>query len=277
MSRSTVKTILILTANPKNTTPLRLGEEVRDISDRLRLSQHRDAFRLEQRWATRPRDIQLAMLEVQPQIVQFSGHGTEENGLAFEDESGQVKFVNAEALAGQFELFADQVECVVLNACSSDVQAEAIAQHIPYVIGMIQNISDRAALEFLVGFYDAIGAGRAIDFAYKLGCSAMRMAGIPETPMPFLKQKPAPSSFTSAHQSPAINNLSASQRRRLEQQRNSLQPEFDIRNQKLKQLRASWAIETGAAIKFQLQQQIQEEETKLAELSQKLDDIDRAL
>ena len=30
-------------------------------------------------------------------------------------------------LAGLFKLFADQVECVVLNACYAKVQAEAIA------------------------------------------------------------------------------------------------------------------------------------------------------
>jgi hypothetical protein len=163
MTRSTVKTILILTANPKGTTPLRLDQEVRDISEGLKRSQHRDAFRIEQRWAVRPRDVQRAMLDLDPQIVHFSGHGEGEEGLAFEDESGKVKFVDAEALAGLFELFADQVECIVLNACYSEVQAEAICQHIPSVIGMKKEIGDRAALEFAVGFYDALGAGRSIQ------------------------------------------------------------------------------------------------------------------
>jgi hypothetical protein len=35
----------------------------------------------------------------------------------------------------------------------SQVQAEAIAQYIPYVIGMNQAIGDKAAIEFAVGFY----------------------------------------------------------------------------------------------------------------------------
>ncbi|BAZ22521.1 hypothetical protein NIES4073_34050 [Kalymmatonema gypsitolerans NIES-4073] len=38
------KTILILAANPKSTTSLRLDQEVRDISETVRRSQHRDRF-----------------------------------------------------------------------------------------------------------------------------------------------------------------------------------------------------------------------------------------
>lgn len=107
-------------------------------------------------------------------------------GLVFEDETGNAKFVDGAALAGLFELFAEQVECVVLNGCYSEVQATAIAQHIPYVIGMSQAIGDKAAIEFAVGFYDALGAGRPIEFAYKLGCNAIRLAGIAEHLTPVL-------------------------------------------------------------------------------------------
>ncbi len=37
-----------------------------------------------------------------------------------------------------FELFADKIECVVLNACYSEPQAKAIAQQIDYVIAKIR-------------------------------------------------------------------------------------------------------------------------------------------
>jgi hypothetical protein len=107
----------------------------------------------------------------------------------FEDEAGQPKLVSAEAISSLFALFSDQVECVVLNACYSETQAKAIAQHIPYVVGMKRAIGDKAAIEFAIGFYDAILAGRDVEFAYKLGCSAIQMAGIPEELTPVLKQK----------------------------------------------------------------------------------------
>ncbi|GAB1540743.1 hypothetical protein NUACC21_34120 [Scytonema sp. NUACC21] len=189
MNHKVVKTILILAANPRNSVPLRLDEEVREIDAGLTRSKNRDQFILEQKWATRPRDVQRAMLDISPQIVHFSGHGVGDDGLALEDETGQAKLVSTEALAGLFELFASQVECVLLNACYSEVQARAIAQYIPYVIGMSQAVGDSAAREFAVGFYDALGAGKSIEVAYKFGCSSIRMAGIAEALTPVLIKK----------------------------------------------------------------------------------------
>jgi hypothetical protein len=40
-----------------------------------------------------------------------------------------------------------------------------------------------------VGFYDALGADRGVDFAYKLGCNAIQMQGIPEHLAPKLLTK----------------------------------------------------------------------------------------
>ncbi|MFM7905321.1 MAG: TIR domain-containing protein [Microcystis sp.] len=175
-----MKRILILSANPKNTAPLRLDEEMREIKEGLRRAKQRDNFVIETGQAVRYRDIRRAILDFEPNIVHFSGHGAGEEGLAFEDETGQVKLVEAQALASLFELFADQIECVVLNACYSEVQAKAIAEHIPYVVGMSKSIGDKAAIEFAVGFYDALGAGRTVEFAYKLGCNSIEIAGISE-------------------------------------------------------------------------------------------------
>lgn len=184
------KTILVLAANPKNTTPLRLDQEVREIDNGLQRAQRRDEFVLKQQWATRPIDVRRAMLDYKPSIVHFSGHGVGEEGIAFEDESGKAKLINADTLAGFFKLFADTVDCVVLNACYSEPQAEAIAKYIPYVIGMKKDISDSASIEFAVAFYDALGAGQSIEFAYNLACNAIQWSDIPENLTPTLIAKP---------------------------------------------------------------------------------------
>ena len=135
-----MKKILILSANPKNTTRLRVDEEMREIKEGLRRSKQREEFVIETSQAVRYRDIRRAILDFEPNIVHFSGHSAKDEGLAFEDETGGVKLVEAEALARLFELFADQIECVVLNACYSEIQAKAIARHIPYVVGMSKAI-----------------------------------------------------------------------------------------------------------------------------------------
>ena len=181
------KTILILAANPTDTAPLRLDREVREIGEGLARAVHRDRFELKQQWAARPLDVRRAMLDHKPSIVHFCGHGEGEAGIALETDDGDTRLVGAEALAGLFKLFSPHIECVLLNACYSEVQAAAVSLHIPYVIGMNQAIGDQAAMEFAVAFYDALGAGESYEFAHELGCNAIRMAGMPEHLAPVIK------------------------------------------------------------------------------------------
>ncbi|MFL9455885.1 pentapeptide repeat-containing protein [Tolypothrix bouteillei VB521301_2] len=187
-SNSPAKIILILAANPKTTMSLRLDEEVREIDAGLQRAKKRNYFDLKQRWAVRVQDVYQALLEFKPQIVHFSGHGTDD-GLVLEDETGNVQLVDTVALAGLFELFANHIECVILNACYSQVQAEAIARHIPYVIGMKKEVGDLAAIKFATGFYSTLGNGESVEFAYKLGCSVIQLDGIAEHLTPVLKKK----------------------------------------------------------------------------------------
>jgi hypothetical protein len=182
--------ILFLAADPTNASRLRLGEEFREIDEQLTLSKQRDHFSLAlPQLSLRPKDIARALLSAQPQIVHFSGHGTAEGALCFENEVGQTQLVQPDALAALFEQFAHQVNCVLLNACYSETQAKAIAENINHVIGMNKAIGDKAAIAFSLGFYQALGAGRTIEAAYKLGCVQIRLQGIPEHLTPVLVQK----------------------------------------------------------------------------------------
>ena len=178
--------VLFVVADPTDASRLRLGEELREVQEKLQLARLRKRFELRQRMSVRPADISQALLDVQPQIVHFSGHGTANGALCFESQAGEIHPIQPDALAALFEQFADQVICVVLNACHSETQAKAIAEHIRYVIGMNQAIGDRAAIAFTIGFYQALGAGRTIEDAYKLGCVQIRLQGIPEHLTPVL-------------------------------------------------------------------------------------------
>jgi hypothetical protein len=134
-------------------------------------------------------EFRRGLLDHTPQIVHFAGHGEGVDGILLEDDNGKATQVPTSALAELFGLFVKDVECVLLNACYSEVQADAIAQHIPFVIGMKADISDAAALEFAVGFYDALGAGRSIEDAFLFGRNAIAMKGIPEHLTPKLVKK----------------------------------------------------------------------------------------
>lgn len=199
--------ILVLAANPVNTSQLRLGEEVRSIQEELERAKYRDRFELISQWAVRVKDLSRALLDHKPQIVHFSGHGigsqgdstrklsplpedaAEPEGLVLEDDQGRARLVSTDALAGLFELFQNEVKCVVLNACYSEVQARAIHQHIDCVVGMNKAIGDRAAIEFATEFYKALATGRSFDFAYQFARNALDLASIPESLTPVLQNR----------------------------------------------------------------------------------------
>jgi hypothetical protein len=103
-------------------------------------------------------------------------------------QPGQI-FQIVSKKASLFELCADHVECVLLNACYSEVQSDAIIQHIAHVIGMSDAIGDTAAIKFSTGFYDALGAGKTIETAYKFGCNAIQLENIPGNLTPRLKKR----------------------------------------------------------------------------------------
>lgn len=54
---------------------------------------------------------------------------------------------------------------------------------------MNQSISDKAAIAFSVGFYQALGAGKSIEQAYDFGVVQIRLQGIPEHLTPVLIKK----------------------------------------------------------------------------------------
>ncbi|MEM9977163.1 MAG: AAA-like domain-containing protein [Cyanobacteria bacterium P01_D01_bin.2] len=187
----TKRKIVVLTANPLDTSRLRLGKEVAEIQEELQRANLRDRFEFVSHWAVRPKDIQRVLLDTEPHIIHFAGHGGDYDGLIFENESGEHQFVSTEALSQLFQLFANQIECVVLNACYSNTQAAVIYQHIDYVVGMEQAIGDKAAMQFTAGFYRALGAGRSYEDAYGFGCNAIALENIPEEQTPILHKKPA--------------------------------------------------------------------------------------
>ena len=217
--------ILVLAANPVNTSQLRLGEEVRSIQEELERAKYRDRFELISQWAVRVSDLSRALLDCKPQIVHFSGHGqgnptsqsqraswqdkthrsstdssreigveseqsaSMSEGLVFEDDRGRATLVSTDALAGLFELFQNDVKCVVLNACYSEMQAKAIHQHIDCVVGMNKAIGDRAAIKFATEFYKALATGCSFDFAYQFARNALDLASIPESLTPVLQNR----------------------------------------------------------------------------------------
>jgi hypothetical protein len=173
-------TILFLGANPREQTRLFLDQEVHDIDLALRQSKFRDFFELRQQFAVRVTEVQSLLLRYQPHILHFSGHGGP-SGLYFESPTGSSsgRPVSGSALSRMLAQFQPRLACVVLNACYSVEQAQAIAENVDCVVGVSERISDRAAILFSSAFYQALAYGCNVPTACELGRSQIELAGLP--------------------------------------------------------------------------------------------------
>lgn len=168
--------ILFLTANPSTETALALSREARRIKDRLLAAEHRDCFSFVREEAVSIGDLSSHLMRHRPTIVHFSGHGSRRGELLLEDARGNPEKVSADDLAALFEIFRDGIRLVVLNACYSAIQAQAIAGQIDCVVGMETAIPDAAAIEFAAKFYEALAFGRNVDEALRIGKLQVRLA-----------------------------------------------------------------------------------------------------
>lgn len=178
--------ILFLAANPIDTVRLNLDEEVRAIDLALQQAKFRDHFDLRPHGAVHINDLQELLLRYQPDIVHFSGHGSGISELILQDGQRNAVTVPVDALSNLFKLLKNDIRCVVLNACFSDDQAKAIAQHIDCVVGMADAISDEAARTFAIAFYRALAYGRSVQAAFDLGCSQLELRRLSEAQQPKL-------------------------------------------------------------------------------------------
>lgn len=168
-----MKTILILASNPYG--DLRIDREIRDLTAAIDRSKNTQEFAVVPNLAVRPGDLHDIFVGHNPYVVHFCGHGAGEEGLVFESDHSGEQLVSNQALSGLFSLFGQNVECVLLNACTTEIQANVISQHVPYVVGTSREILDRAAYFFAVGFYKALGNGESIEVSFARGCNAVEL------------------------------------------------------------------------------------------------------
>jgi hypothetical protein len=178
--------ILFLAANPVDTEPLRLDQEMRAIDEVLRRADYRDRFEIKQQWAVRIGDLQEALLRHRPDIVHFSGHGTDTSEIVLEDDAGASRVVPRDALSRLFSVLRANIRCVVLNACYSEAQAQAIAETIDCVVGMTSAVADDAAIGFATAFYRALGYGESVQAAFDLGTNQIDLGGLSDVDTPHL-------------------------------------------------------------------------------------------
>src|ERR687898_1329120 len=87
-----------------------------------------------------------------PNILHFSGHGTEYSSLVFQDGDE----LSPAQLEKTFQSLPFKISVVFLNACYSKHQARSISKYVDYIIGMKKAVSDEAAIIFSSKFYKSL-------------------------------------------------------------------------------------------------------------------------
>jgi len=170
--------ILFLAANPAETDRLALDQECAAIYQELRLSSAgRTDFEFVSRWAVSVDELMRHLLELEPTVLHFSGHGGGSAGLVLQGEHEEPQMVSAQALAALVKCAGGKVRVAVLNACHSIDQAEALRREVDCVIGMTGAIGDDAARSFAVAFYRALGYRRSVGTAFDQAVAVLLAKG----------------------------------------------------------------------------------------------------
>jgi len=214
--------VLLFAANPRGTTPLDLPREFREIDEEVGRGKFRDAVELILVPGTRPKDLLRKLNENQPQVVHFSSHGSPdaiilESGEGQAEDSdpygpsvrsaderdmtkarpdevesegfdhGQAHVVSRSALVKVLRSCNEgNLRLVVLNACNTRPQAEALTEVVDCVVSMNRTITDRAAIKFAASFYGALAFGRSVRKAFDQGVALLSAEGIAEYGTPEL-------------------------------------------------------------------------------------------
>jgi esterase/lipase superfamily enzyme len=178
------KVILVLSANPLETDRLMIDAEVREIKQRLGEAEAGRQYRVETEWAVRATDLSKLLMQHEPVIVHFSGHGSPTGDIVLQDEMGKPAPLALNRLAHLFQILKSSPDCVVLNACYSLEKANALANHVGCVVGMEKAIGDPSAMRFAAGFYRGLAFGRDYQQAFQLGCNEIDLVNLPDASVP---------------------------------------------------------------------------------------------
>lgn len=197
--------ILFLAANPSGTSKIQLRDEHSRVSEVIQDALNSGKLKLvKTKQATTFIDLQSYLLDEEPDIVHFSGHGKGKGAISddpafmrvrdlvtdpggnIKDETGIVladddqlgyEIVSTDVIKDTFSLLADikkpkPIKLVLFNSCYSHAQTEAVAEFAEYVIGTSSRVLDDAAIAFATSFYLGLAKRGDVQIAYKLGRTA---------------------------------------------------------------------------------------------------------
>ena len=119
--------------------------------------------------AAEPADLQEALRANSKacfDILHFSGHATEEEGLILRGQGRGKEALSGDAFREM--LSGSGVKLVVLNACGSESTLATIVDSVPMAIGAVREVRDVVARQFTGNFYRALIEGATVREAFDI-------------------------------------------------------------------------------------------------------------
>ncbi len=142
--------ILFVSSVPEDKNYIDVGQESDIISEVLGIMKQDSKFQFIHKHGIIRGKFREILQDYKPDIIHFSGHGGEKEGLVFQDNEE----ISKEMLRDIFDGLHN-VQLIYLNACYSAKQTDAIKNltNVKNIIGMNKSIADYIAIQFSTNFY----------------------------------------------------------------------------------------------------------------------------
>lgn len=170
--------VLIIFSDPPGKDRLRLDKEDRILVGLSR--QFPEFVTVDRLHASEIDDIHNVITKNTYDIIQFSGHGSEEGiFLDKSDMGGNGELVSAERLQSLIGIAEKPPILLILTSCYSNASIPILAEIAPFVITAVGPVEDRACLEFVRGFYERLFSGFSIGSSFEHATSLLKTKNIP--------------------------------------------------------------------------------------------------
>jgi hypothetical protein len=180
--------ILILYSSPGDMPRLRIDKEHRAVDQALQKAGF-DPTLIRRMHAVSVDDLAEAVQDGGFEVVQFSGHGSEEGIFLENRQLAAPELVDASRLAAILRSASPGLRVLLLLSCFSSSTLGELASSAPFIITVSGSASDAACLEFVSIFYQSYLKSSSITGAFQSACNMVEYLGYGKKLDPVLSRR----------------------------------------------------------------------------------------
>lgn len=192
VSSQTKKTILFIASSPDGVAMANANRQLRSIQEALQRMRKEDFYEIKNLGFIQPSELIGEVIKNKPDFIHFFMHNDTVEGLFFENGNGNAIPFDSTKLKRLFERVTNnkKIECVVLNACNTQIHKEAVSLYVPnvvYTTDFIPDVvepgnNDTVASLFTRKFYEGVFSDKSYTDALMEANDALLFSQMPLPP-----------------------------------------------------------------------------------------------